>query len=65
MKNLDFRTNGYEPYNVPFTEKEYDSALASSNDTAPGPDGIPYIMLRHVSPSTKNFIIQLFYKNLV
>ena len=60
MKNLDFRTNGYEPYNLPFTEKEYDSALASCNDTAPGPDGIPYIMLRHVSPSTKKFIIQLF-----
>ena len=53
MKNLDFRTNGYEPYNLPFTKKEYDSALASCNDTAPGPDGIPYIMLRHVSPSTK------------
>ena len=60
MKNLDFRTNGYEPYNLPFTEREYDSALASCNDTAPGPDGIPYIMLKHVSPSTKNFIIQLF-----
>ena len=60
MKNLDFRTNDYKPYNLPFTEKEYDSALASCNDTAPGPDGIPYIMLRHVSPSAKNFIIQLF-----
>ena len=60
MKNFDFRTNGYEPYNLPFTEKEYDSALDSCNDTAPGPNGIPYIMLRHVSPSTENFIIQLF-----
>ena len=35
LKLLDFTTNRMESYNEPFTEREFDSALKSCNDTAP------------------------------
>ena len=46
-------------YNLPFTEKEYDSALKTCNDTAPGPDDIPYSLIKNVPRNTKLFIISI------
>ena len=57
--NLNFMTNQNESYNSPFTEKEFDAALATCNETAPGPDDIPYEMFKHVSRNTKLFIISI------
>ena len=59
LLDLDFTTEKDESYNRPFSIKEYDSALASCGDTAPGLDDIPYAMLKHVSINTKTFIISL------
>ena len=56
---LDFSSDGNESYNLPFTEKEYDTALATCYDTAPGPDDITYEMIKQVSANTKLFIISL------
>ena len=55
----DFSTNNMEHYNQPFTEREFDSALTSCNDTAPGPDEIPYAMVKHASVNTRNFILSI------
>ena len=52
-KILDFTPHTEESYNLPFTMQEFDAALESSKNTAPGPDDIPYEMLRHVCPETK------------
>lgn len=38
--------------------KEFENALSSCDDTAPGPDEIPYAMLKHAS-YTKNPILGL------
>ena len=56
---LNFTTNREESYNLPFSIREFDSALANCSNTAPGPDEIPYEMMRHVSDETKLFIIGL------
>ena len=57
---LDFTAFREEVYNVPFTVAEFDDALASCNDTAPGPDDILYAMLRHIPAITKLFLVGLF-----
>ncbi|MEO1419301.1 MAG: reverse transcriptase family protein, partial [Bacteroidota bacterium] len=57
---LNFTTFKEEVYNIPFTEAEFDAALSSCTDTAPGPDDIPYAMLRHIPLVTKIFLINLF-----
>ena len=59
QKHLDFTSNKEETYNLPFTEREFDAALATCSDTAPGPDEVPYAMIRHVCISTKLFIISI------
>ena len=56
---LDFSVNRQESYNVAFTEREFDAALSTCSDTAPGPDDIPYAMIKHVPPNTKTFIISI------
>ena len=58
-RTLDFTSNGGESYNLPFTIREFDFALANCSNTAPGPDEIPYEMIRHVSGETKLFLIGL------
>ena len=59
QKPLDFTAEREEHYNLPFTEREFDSALAACKDSAPGPDEIPYAMFRHVSFNTKLFILSI------
>ena len=60
QRNLNFKATRAESYNLPFTEEEFDSALSSCNDSSPGPDEIPYAMLKHIPVNTKRFIVQLF-----
>ena len=46
-------------YNSPFTMKEFLAALNSCNDTAPGPDEIPYMMIKKAPHETKSFLLGL------
>lgn len=47
---LDFSSIGIENYNVPLTMRNLRTALSlHGNSTSPGSEGIPDIMLRHVS----------------
>ena len=59
QKPLDFSCNKEEVYNLPFSEREFDAALSSCSDTAPGPDEVPYAMIKHVCNNTKIFIISI------
>lgn len=56
---LNFNADRPYSYNLPFTEAEFDSALSNCSDSTPGPDEIPYEMMRHISKETKFFIIGL------
>ncbi|XP_068249698.1 uncharacterized protein [Palaemon carinicauda] len=42
-----------ESYNTPFTERKFDFTLATCNDTAPKPNGIPCAMIKHLPVNTK------------
>ncbi|XP_076061530.1 uncharacterized protein LOC143037283 [Oratosquilla oratoria] len=57
QQHLDFSTDKTESYNIPFTAKEFDTALDRSKNTAPGPDMIPYEMFKHTTRNTKLFVI--------
>ncbi|XP_068233356.1 uncharacterized protein [Palaemon carinicauda] len=59
-KVLNFVTRKRESYNSPFTERKFNSALATCNDTAPGPNGIPYAMIKPVHFKTKLFSLSIF-----
>ena len=56
---LNFKATKTEPYNAPFTMKEFLAALKTCNDTAPGPDEIPYAMIKNTSQETKSFLLSL------
>ena len=57
---LDFSSVGGEVYNVPFSMRELRCALSSCTDTAPGPDEIPYAMIRHLGAKGLAFLLDLF-----
>ena len=59
QKQIDFSSAREETYNMTFTRKELDAALVKSNDTAPGPDNIPYAMIKKASDNTKDFILSI------
>src|SRR5207253_10095193 len=43
-----------------FTHPELDYALEKAMDTAPGPDGIHYQMIKHLSPDAKEYLLSLY-----
>ena len=55
--HLDFTARTSESYNIPFTMKEFLSALSKSKNSAPGVDDILYDMIRNSSYNTKVFIL--------
>ena len=57
--DIDFSTEKTESYNIPFSLREFESALSKCNDSAPGPDDIPYAMIRHAPERTKLFILSI------
>ena len=59
-KTLDFRATRAESYNVAFTMQEFQSALSSCSDSAPGADNITYSMIKHLPIETKKFLLSIF-----
>ena len=47
-------------YNAPFTFIELSRALSLCRPTSPGPDGIPYAFLQHLSPSQLAHLLCIF-----
>ena len=57
---LDFRATRAESYNVASTMQEFQSALSSCSDSAPGADNITYSMIKHLPIETKKFLLGIF-----
>ncbi|GFR01976.1 uncharacterized protein TNCT_190591 [Trichonephila clavata] len=57
---LNFSSSNEEGYNSPLTLLELRVALHRSGNTAAGPDGLHYIMLRHLSESSILSLLLLF-----
>ncbi|GFT21428.1 putative RNA-directed DNA polymerase from transposon X-element [Trichonephila clavipes] len=55
-----FSSSNEEGYNSPLTLRELRTALHRSGNTAAGPDGLHYIMLRHLSESSILSLLSLF-----
>ena len=59
QRPIDFTPSREEAYNLPFTRQEFDAALSNCTDSAPGPDDIPYVMVKHAPDNTKIFILSI------
>lgn len=59
-QHLNFSTRSTISYNCEFTMCELEKALSRTNDTSPGPDGITYSMLRHLSATSLSNLLDLF-----
>ncbi|GFX46003.1 probable RNA-directed DNA polymerase from transposon X-element [Trichonephila clavipes] len=57
---LNFSSSNEEGYNSPLTLRELRASLHRSGNTAAGPDGLHYIMLRHLSESSTLSLLSLF-----
>lgn len=52
--------NETSPLNFDFTQQEFDAALASCHESAPGPDTIHFIMLKHLSILARQKLLEMF-----
>ena len=59
QQHIDFSPSREEAYNLPFTKQEFLSALGKCTESAPGPDDIPYAMIKHAPDNTKDFILSI------
>ncbi|GFV64297.1 probable RNA-directed DNA polymerase from transposon X-element [Trichonephila clavipes] len=57
---INFSTRSFFPYNCDFTIIELKKALLQAHNTSPGPDGVTYAMLLHLSPNSLTNILFLF-----
>ena len=60
LARFRFPPTDNELYNRLFTSRELSSALSSRRSTSPGPDDIPYEMLRHLHPTATVFLLDLY-----
>ena len=56
-KRLNFKTKRAFDYNSQIAEAELERELSTVKDSAPGPDGIQYSMLKNLSQSGKRFLL--------
>ena len=49
-----------EEYNKKFTLTELQNSLKLCNDTSPGPDGIHYSMIKHLSTESLNYLLNAY-----
>ena len=61
-EQLDFSDDNQEYYNDPITITEVWQAIQKSKNTAPGPDGIHYKMLKRMHPTALRAMLKLFNK---
>ncbi|GFU46479.1 probable RNA-directed DNA polymerase from transposon X-element [Trichonephila clavipes] len=57
---INFRCRQPLPYNCDFDMFELKRALSSAHNTSPGPDGISYVLLRHLSEGSLVSLLYLF-----
>ena len=57
---LKFHSRSALNYNSNFTESELENALKQTHLSAPGPDGITYPMIKHLSHASKKNLLNLY-----
>ena len=61
-QRISFQSNENSEYNACISFKELTDALSQCKDTAPGLDGIQYVVLRHLSDSACAFLLGIYNK---
>ena len=61
--HINFETNEELEYNYSFSMIEFENALNSSNNSAPGKDNISFEMIKNLAPLAKSFILK-YYNHL-
>ena len=59
-QGLSFQSSNRECYNALFTLPELERTLVSSQPSASGPDGVHILMLQHLSPTGKRFLLRVY-----
>ena len=59
-QHIDFSTDFPQEYNIAIKLKELKNILATSGDTAPGIDGIPYKMIKRLSDDSLKYILSFY-----
>ena len=59
-RSIDFSSNGGEAYNALFDSQELREALRTCDDTAPGPDDLPYALIRNLDHECRMFLLDLY-----
>ncbi|GBM99468.1 putative RNA-directed DNA polymerase from transposon X-element, partial [Araneus ventricosus] len=57
---LNFNTQSDLPYNNSFTLLEFQSCLSTVHNSAPGPDNIGYILIKHLTIESQTNILRLY-----
>jgi len=57
---LNFNSVNEETYNSVFSLRELDSAIAEARNTSPGPDDIPYQLLKELPSSSLQVLLDIF-----
>lgn len=57
---LDHHTNYENPLNAAITYEEFEDALRTCKNSAPGPDSIPYCFIEHLPLNAKKYLLDLY-----
>ena len=60
QRHLNFTSDNAEAYNLPFTIHELQSAIRSNRITAPGPDNVSNLMIRHMPENAHLYLLKMF-----
>jgi exonuclease III len=58
--HIDFYSDNTEPYNQPFTLQELTAALQASHESSPGPDNIPYSLIKNLPNDILQLLLQIY-----
>ena len=62
-QKIDFSSTNKETYNSPFTIQELQTQLGRTNDTAPGPDGMHYKMIKMLPDCALEYLIKVINRH--
>ncbi|WP_144077945.1 hypothetical protein, partial [Solemya velum gill symbiont] len=58
--SLNFKSSNFEDYNTVFSLNELQISLSKSHNSAPGPDGIHYELLKHLPSQSLDLLLDIF-----
>jgi len=59
QRPIDFTSDNREPYNLPFSLSELQTAIHKAHDSAAGPDNVHYQMLKHLPESALESLLNI------